>query len=74
MTEEQIKAAAYKAAECETGRREFNCAVSWLVAFTRIVEAAERERIASRLDAEHEKREDSDNHAAVYARMIRESK
>jgi hypothetical protein len=35
--------------------------------------AEERERIAKLLDAEHEKRKHLDNHAAFYARMIRES-
>jgi acyl-CoA reductase-like NAD-dependent aldehyde dehydrogenase len=34
--------------------------------------AAERERIAALLDAEHERRKHIDNHAAFYARMIRE--
>ena len=42
---------------------------AWTAAVT-----AERERCASMLDAEHEKRKGMDNHAAVYARMIRESK
>ena len=34
----------------------------------------ERERIASWLDAEHEKRKHIDNHAAYYARAIRDMK
>jgi hypothetical protein len=35
--------------------------------------AAERERIAELLDAEHELRKHMDNYAAYYARLIRES-
>ena len=37
-------------------------------------EAEERERIAKLLDAAHEQRKHLDNYAAVYARLIRESK
>lgn len=46
LTEDQIKAMAYKASAGETGRREFNADLAWLLAFARSVEAAERERCA----------------------------
>jgi hypothetical protein len=36
--------------------------------------AEERELCAKLLDAEHEKRKHLDNHAAVYARMLRDGK
>jgi hypothetical protein len=36
--------------------------------------AAERERCAQMLDAAHEQRKHLDNHAAFYARMIREAR
>jgi hypothetical protein len=48
---------------------ERSCREAWDAAV-----AAERERIAALLDAEHEKRKHLDNHAAFYARMIREQR
>ena len=41
-------------------------------ALVRAAEAAEREACAAVLDEVHEKRKHLDNHAAYYARMIRE--
>ncbi len=46
LTTEELKALAYQAAESETGKREFTADLAWLVAFARLVEAAERERCA----------------------------
>ncbi len=48
------------------------CHAEQLRAYAAAAVAAERERIAAMLDAEHERRKHADNHAAFYARMIRE--
>ena len=48
--------------------------MSKLRALVAKAEAEELERIAKLLDAAHEQRKHLDNYAAVYARMIRESK
>jgi hypothetical protein len=45
-----------------------------MLAYAAAAVTAERERIAALLDAEHEKRKHLDNHAAFYARMIREQR
>ena len=47
--------------------------VRWAKAYASEQVAAERERLACLLDAEHEKRKHMDNLAAFFARMLRES-
>ena len=53
LTDNEIKAIAYKYADGEAGKRNFNADMSWVVAYTRAVEAAQRERCAVIAETSH---------------------
>ena len=57
----------------DTGKDVWSYSEAQIRAYGLSMMLAERERIVSVFDAVHEKRKHIDNHAAFYARMIRES-
>ena len=57
----------------DTGKDVWNYSETQIRAYGLSMMLAERERLASVLDAVHEKRKHMDNHAKFYAQMLRES-
>ena len=71
LTDDEIKAMAYKAADGEAGKRNFNADMSWVIAFTRAVEAAQRERCIATLHALRDRSGVNDTGTAWLVRLTR---